>query len=248
MGEEGRNSPLEQVSQSLIWPDLEQFQGWSIHNHSGQSGPLPYCCHSKNLFFTLKTHAFIRTPFPAFLWTPIMYWKAAIRSPWSCLFSSWNNTNSLRCAPALWLSSWPYSGFIPAGLYLSYLMGSRAEHSTHKSGGEESLLLHCCCSWDSPYPCAGPCTWPCATSCGLHMLIFQTCQSTSGWHRQEWIYNMKQKSSISTILMVCKSINQVFDSFRHNHCVSVKPVLISHKLQIWACLTELELTSKVKDK
>ena len=58
--------PLDQVAQSPIQPDLEHFQGWSIHNFSGQ--PLPLSRHphhekflpyvqSKSTLFQLKTVA-----------------------------------------------------------------------------------------------------------------------------------------------------------------------------------------------
>ncbi|KAK4823325.1 LOW QUALITY PROTEIN: hypothetical protein QYF61_000927 [Mycteria americana] len=57
---------LDQVARSPIQPDLECFQGWGLHYLSGQ-------------------------PVPALF----KYWKAAIRSPRSLLFSRLNNPNSL---------------------------------------------------------------------------------------------------------------------------------------------------------
>ncbi|KAK4824075.1 hypothetical protein QYF61_010586, partial [Mycteria americana] len=63
---------LDQVAQSLIQPDLECSQGWGICHLSGQPVPVFHHPHS-----------------------PFKYWKAAIRSPPSLLFSRLNNPNSL---------------------------------------------------------------------------------------------------------------------------------------------------------
>ncbi|KAK4828015.1 LOW QUALITY PROTEIN: hypothetical protein QYF61_022792 [Mycteria americana] len=73
---------LDQVAQSPIQPDLEYLQGWGLHYLSVQ--PLP---------------------------APFKYWKAAVRSPHSLLFSSLNKPNSLslRGAPALGSFLWPSS-------------------------------------------------------------------------------------------------------------------------------------------
>ncbi|KAK4815383.1 hypothetical protein QYF61_001371 [Mycteria americana] len=63
---------LDQAAQSPVQPDLECFQGWGIYHLSGQ--PVPVFHHP---------HA------------PFKYWKAAIRSSQSLLFSRLNNPNSL---------------------------------------------------------------------------------------------------------------------------------------------------------
>ncbi|KAK4822067.1 hypothetical protein QYF61_009328 [Mycteria americana] len=72
--------PLDQVAQSPIQPGLKHFQGGAIHNFSGQPVPAPF-----------------------------KYWKAAIRSPQSLLFSRLKNPNnpefSSSCALAFLIPS-----------------------------------------------------------------------------------------------------------------------------------------------
>ena len=38
---------LDQVTQSLVQPDLEHFQGWGIYHLSGQPVPVPHHPHRK---------------------------------------------------------------------------------------------------------------------------------------------------------------------------------------------------------
>jgi len=40
----------DQVVQSPIQPDLEHFQGWGIHNFSGQPVAVPHNSHSEEFF------------------------------------------------------------------------------------------------------------------------------------------------------------------------------------------------------
>ena len=64
-GRQGHFS-LDQVAQSPIQPDFEQFQWWGIHNFSGQCVPVSYyphpkkilpCAQSKSAHFQFKTVA-----------------------------------------------------------------------------------------------------------------------------------------------------------------------------------------------
>ena len=55
----------------------------------------------------LSLHTLVISPSPSFLEAPFWYWKAAVRSPWSLLFSRLNSPNSLslssqeRCSSPL---------------------------------------------------------------------------------------------------------------------------------------------------
>ena len=107
--------PLDQAAQSHIQPSFECLQGWGIHNLSGTT-----CCSVsplsewKNLFLLsnlnvpclslkpfpliLSLPTLVNSHSPSCLCTPFKYWKAAMRSPQSLLFSKLNKP---RCANLL---------------------------------------------------------------------------------------------------------------------------------------------------
>ena len=53
----------------------------------------------KTLPLVLSLQALVKSPSPAFLQAPLRYWKAALRSLHSLLFSRLNSPNSLRLSP-----------------------------------------------------------------------------------------------------------------------------------------------------
>ena len=104
--------PLDQAAQSHIQPGLECFQEWGIHNLLGQH--VPVCQHplGKKLLpniqpkpplsqfktiplcpITIHPH---KQLFPFLITAPFKYWKAAMRSPRSILFSKLNKPSSLN--------------------------------------------------------------------------------------------------------------------------------------------------------
>ena len=77
----------------------------------------PFC-----LVLSLTNH--VRIWFPSCLQSPFKYWKAVMSSPWSLFFSDWTSFAPLAClhmtdTPALWASSWPYSGSSPKAKHCS---------------------------------------------------------------------------------------------------------------------------------
>ncbi|KAK4824458.1 LOW QUALITY PROTEIN: hypothetical protein QYF61_015836 [Mycteria americana] len=127
---------LDQVAQSPVQPDLQCFLGDGASTTS--LGTLFQCFTTllgknfflksslnlpslslKPLLLVLSQQALLKSLSLSFLQAPFKYWKAAIRSPHSLLFSRLNKPNSLslssRGAPALGSFSWPSSGPAPAG-------------------------------------------------------------------------------------------------------------------------------------
>jgi len=103
---------LDQAAQDLIQSGPEHLQGQSIRNLSGQPVPAPHHSLSKELPPDIQPKSCLPqfktiSPCPAviypckeltpllFVYAPFRYWKAAIRSPHSFLFSRLNNPGSL---------------------------------------------------------------------------------------------------------------------------------------------------------
>ena len=118
--EEG-HPQLDLVAQSPIQPCLRSLQGQGINHISGQPVPVPNHSHFKRIFFlifnlnlislSLKPFPFVLSPqtplkglSPSFPLFPLIYLKAAIRSPQSFLFSSlispsfFNLSSQERCS------------------------------------------------------------------------------------------------------------------------------------------------------
>ena len=99
-----RHLLLDKVTQRPFQSDLEHYQGWGIHNLSGQHFSVFYHPIISNFFiiskpipFQFKTiaHSHVSTGFDKksifiFL-VSLKYWEAATRSPWSLLFSRLNS-------------------------------------------------------------------------------------------------------------------------------------------------------------
>lgn len=102
--------PLALVILSPTQPALEHFHLWEVQNLSGQPLPVPYHIHSKELppnvwskpisfslrpfLLDLSLQTVVKSLSPDFLLAPLRYWKAALRSPWSLLFSKLNNPST----------------------------------------------------------------------------------------------------------------------------------------------------------
>jgi len=99
------------VAQSPVQPDLGCFQGCGLHCLTGQPMPVFHHPHGKKFlayiqskstlpYFKIITHCPVTTGlakkiFSIFPIGPLRYWKAAIRSPRSLLFSRLNSPSSL---------------------------------------------------------------------------------------------------------------------------------------------------------
>jgi len=104
--------PAAQAAQSHIPPGLECLQGWGIHSLLGQPvqcvttlwgknflliSNLNLLCPSLKPFsFVLSLSTLISSRSPSCLYAPFKYWKAAMRSPQSLLFSKLNKPSSLN--------------------------------------------------------------------------------------------------------------------------------------------------------
>jgi len=104
--------PPDLAAQSHIQPGLECLQGWGIHSLLGQSVPvrhhplsekLPPNIYPKPPHLSLKPFplvlslsTLVNSHSPSCLYAPFQYWKAAMRSPRSLLFSNINNQISLN--------------------------------------------------------------------------------------------------------------------------------------------------------
>ena len=104
--------PADQAAQSHIQPGLECLQGWGIHSLLGQPvqcvttlwvknflliSNLSLTCFNLNPFppvLSLSTH--VNSLSPSCLYAPFKYWKAAMRSHQSLLFSKLNKPSSLN--------------------------------------------------------------------------------------------------------------------------------------------------------
>ena len=133
----------------LIQPGLEHCQGGDSHSFSGQPAPGPYHLMVKNFFLisNLNLPSFSLKPLPLVLSLvdrtsspvpcrksqssslvgPFRYWKAAIRSLWSLLFSRLNNPNSLSF---LWPRSNRSMSVLGWGLQ-SWMQDSRWDLTLH---------------------------------------------------------------------------------------------------------------------
>jgi len=117
-------------AQSPIQSDLGCIQGQGTHLHSGQPVPVPYRPYCKIFLLTrnLNLPSFNLKPFllvlsektllkslsPSFLQPPFRYWKAALRSPQSLLFSM---LHSPRSQPVLVGEFHPWDHFCGHPLY-----------------------------------------------------------------------------------------------------------------------------------
>jgi len=101
---------LDEVTQSLVQPDLGRLQGWGIHHLAGQPVPGPHHPQCKTLLPSIQSEsslfqfkaitlvlllqALLKSLSPSFLQAPFKYWKAAVRCPQSLLFSRLSSPSS----------------------------------------------------------------------------------------------------------------------------------------------------------
>ena len=106
------HQPADQAAQSHIQPGLECLQGWGIHSLLGQHVPAHHHLCVKNFFLisnlnllclslrpfplVLSQATLINSHSPSCLYAPFKYWKAAVRSLQSLLFSRLNKPSSLN--------------------------------------------------------------------------------------------------------------------------------------------------------
>jgi len=110
------HQPLDEAAWSHIQSGLECLLGWGIHSLLGQPVPLchhplcekllpniqpkPPCLNLKPFPLVLSLSTLANSYSPSCLYAPFKYRKAAMRSPWSLLFSKLNKPSCLN------LSSW----------------------------------------------------------------------------------------------------------------------------------------------
>lgn len=93
---------LGQGAQGLTHSHCENLQRWRLH-FSGQPVPLLDCIFHKvrtSLIsicdhYFLSCHGALRRGWLSSPWPPCRFWGAAVKPPWSCLFSSLKKLSSL---------------------------------------------------------------------------------------------------------------------------------------------------------
>jgi len=112
--------PADQAAQSHILPGLECLPGWGIYNLLGQPGQCVTTLWGKNFLISnvnlpclslkpfplvLSLSTLLNNRSPSCLYALFKYWKAAMRSPHSLLFSKLNKPSSLNLG-----CSWTQAG------------------------------------------------------------------------------------------------------------------------------------------
>jgi len=141
----------DQAAQTPVQPGLERCQGGGSHSFSGQPGPGPHHPHGEDFLSHVQSKSTLsqfkaitpcpiptctcKKPLSSSLAVPFRYWQAALRSPWSLLFSRLNSPNSLSLASqescsSPWITFVASSGPAPTGPGLSCAEGSRAGRRT----------------------------------------------------------------------------------------------------------------------